>query len=200
MREFRLVRPAWWRSADPWRGDPRDLVLPQHKGCAKPNEPWPVEQPGRGEAEVVLVGAFVCVSFSSACYERRPIIHATSARPSISDCHCDAQEGRWNGGCALFGAFVFAVEQIFQLFLQVGSFPIFFGGVESVHRWPVIFPEFTHEASGFSTVIKGKRVPFERNILFRNSSGGKSLDDVALDTPAHRADKTLQAAAACRRS
>jgi hypothetical protein len=57
----------------------------------------------------------------------------------------DTQEGRGDGGGIHARAFVLAVEQNFQLHLQVGGFAVLFRGFECVHGRPVIPSEFTDE-------------------------------------------------------
>ncbi len=54
----------------------------------------------------------------------------------------DTQEGCGNGGGVLAGAFVLAVEQSFELLLQVAGFAVLFRSFECIHGWPVIFSEF----------------------------------------------------------
>ena len=54
----------------------------------------------------------------------------------------DTQEDRGNGGGVHARAFVLAVEQNFQLFLQVAGFAVLFRSFECIHRRPLIFSEF----------------------------------------------------------
>src|SRR6476661_8692444 len=56
-----------------------------------------------------------------------------------------AQEGRGNGSGVLARAFVLAVEQNFQLLLQIAGLAVLFCSFECVHGWPVVFSEFIDE-------------------------------------------------------
>src|SRR5205085_4256310 len=55
------------------------------------------------------------------------------------------QEGCRNGSSILAGALVLAVEQLFQLPLQVRRPAILFRGIECTHGRPIVFPEFIHK-------------------------------------------------------
>ena len=57
----------------------------------------------------------------------------------------DAQEGRRNGGGILAWAFVLAVEQNFQLLLQITGSTVLFRRFECIHGWPVVFSECINE-------------------------------------------------------
>ena len=54
-----------------------------------------------------------------------------------------AQERRRNRRAIL--TFVLAVEQLFQLFLQLIRPALFFRGFERIHGWAIIFPECIHK-------------------------------------------------------
>jgi hypothetical protein len=69
----------------------------------------------------------------------------TSYRCVVSECNRNAQEGCRNGGGIPTRAFVLAVEQFFQLLLQIICPAVLFCGFECIHGRPVVFPEFIHE-------------------------------------------------------
>src|SRR5438876_12177340 len=103
----------------------------------------------------------------------------------------DAQEGRGNGGGVLVRAFVLAVEQNFELLLQIAGFTVLFRSFECIHGRPVIFSEFTDEFRWLLGKVKDIGISDKRYILFWNPRGSKSLDHVALDPPRHRADEAF---------
>src|SRR5258708_6258914 len=75
---------------------------------------------------------------------------STGSRPSQIECcgsarNRDAQEGRGNGGGILAGALVLPFEQSFQLPLEIRGPIVLLGGVERVHRRPVVVSEFGDE-------------------------------------------------------
>src|SRR6266550_7879966 len=81
-----------------------------------------------------------------------------------------AQEGCRDGGGIL--AFVLALEQLFQLLLEVSRSAVLFCGVECIHGRPVVCPKLIHERRRCSGVIESKRVAREGNLLCRNSCAG----------------------------
>src|SRR5712671_2602678 len=104
----------------------------------------------------------------------------------------DPQEGRGNRGGVLAGAFVLAVEQHFQLLLQVADLAVLFRGFEGIHGRPVIFSECIDEFRWLAREVEDVGVPEKRYIFFWNPRGAKTLDHIALDPPRHRADEALR--------
>src|SRR6266581_13296 len=78
-----------------------------------------------------------CVKFS--CLPSTFHLHISSKRDR------NPQESCRNGSGIPARAFVLAVEQLFQLFLQVSRSAVLFCGFECIHGWPVVFPEFIHQ-------------------------------------------------------
>src|SRR6185503_15415164 len=114
------------------------------------------------------------------------------ASPAIfSERNCHAQVGCRKGGGILTQALVLAMDQIFQLLLQIRGSAVLFCSLECIHRWPVVFPEFVYERGRPAWEVEGKCVAREGYLLFPNSCAGKSRDDTALDPPCHWTDKTF---------
>src|SRR5439155_46068 len=76
-----------------------------------------------------------------------------------------AQEGRWNGGRILARACVLAVEQGFQLSLQIGLAAVGGSSLERVHRRPVVRPELGNKLRRCSREGERVRIPLERDHL-----------------------------------
>ena len=79
--------------------------------------------------------------------DRRPCQYPSRRRRAQSSKrNSHAQEGCRNGGGILVGAFVLAVEQRFQLILQISCSAFLFGSVERIHGRSVVVPERSQEA------------------------------------------------------
>src|SRR6266568_2312035 len=89
----------------------------------------------------------------------------------------DTQEGRGNGGGVLVRAFVLAVEQNFELLLQIVGFSVLFRSFERIHGRSVIFSEFTDEFRWLAWKVEYIGISDKRYILFWNSHGSKDADD-----------------------
>lgn len=92
---------------------------------------------------------------------------------------------------SLLGLFVLAVEQSFQLFLQVAGATALFCSLERIHRWTVIFSKRGNELRRGPWKIEGVGVLEERDVFLWHPRGGKSLHHVSLNPPGHRADKAF---------
>lgn len=75
--------------------------------------------------------------FASVVQERS--VPHDGAFPSERD--GNAQEGCGNEGGVFVGTFVLAVEQGFQIVLEIGGSAVLFGGFEGVHGWPEVVSE-----------------------------------------------------------
>jgi len=64
---------------------------------------------------------------------------------SLTNRNRDPQEGRRNGGGSLACTLVLAIEQNFQLLLQIAGPTVFFRSFERIHGRPVVFSEFIDE-------------------------------------------------------
>src|SRR5262245_3462308 len=102
-----------------------------------------------------------------------------------------AQEGCRNGGAIPVLALVLAVEQFFQLFLQISGSTVPFRRFESIHGRPVVFSECMHKCHGGARIVEHKRVPGKGYLLGGNTSTGKSFYYVALDPRCYRVDEAL---------
>src|SRR6266851_1294004 len=104
----------------------------------------------------------------------------------------DTQEGRGNRGGIHARAFVLAVEQTFELFLQVAGFAVLFRSFECIHGRSVILSEFTDEFRWLPGKVEDIGISDKRYILFWNPCSSKAFDHVALDPPRHRANEALR--------
>src|SRR5260370_21980230 len=84
--------------------------------------------------------------------------HSETQTCSSNDCNGYPQEGRGNGGDALVWAFVLPIEQSFELALQITSSTVLFRSFESIHGWPIIFPECIDELERRPGIVESVRV------------------------------------------
>lgn len=71
--------------------------------------------------------------------------HQARANQTLIDRNCNAQVSRWNRRCILDRALVLAVEQSFQLSLQIVGLAVLFSCFKSIHGWSIVPPECFQE-------------------------------------------------------
>src|SRR5262245_58513457 len=95
---------------------------------------------------------------------------------SLSKRNRNAEESGRNRCGILTGALVVAIEQDFQLLLQLSSSTVLFRRFEGIHGGPVIFSKFVQECRRGAGIVECKRVSGEGDLFRRNPRGGKSFD------------------------
>ena len=80
---------------------------------------------------------------------------------SLTNRNRDPQEGRRNGGGSLACALVLAIEQNFQLLLQIAGTAVLFRGFERVHGRSIVLSEFIDELGRRAGKVEKIGVPEE---------------------------------------
>ena len=104
----------------------------------------------------------------------------------------DAQVGCGNGGRLRVRARILAVEQGFELRLQLSLATVAGSGLERVHGRPVVVPELAEEVRGSAREVERIGAPLEGDPLLGHTRARETFDDVLLDSPGHGADETIR--------